>query len=68
MVAMAVRVVQKFASFAESARAEREYHASLSPQQRLDLLLELIARQQEEQDEAVQRCARVRLLAQLPRR
>ena len=64
---MTERVVNKFASFEQSTAAERAHLASLSPQQRLDLLLDLIALQREEHNEAVERCARVHLVAQLPR-
>jgi hypothetical protein len=37
-------VARKFNSFAESERADREYYRSLTPEQRLDILLDLIAR------------------------
>jgi hypothetical protein len=38
------QTVRVFHSFADSEKAEREYYASLSPEQRLDILLDLIAR------------------------
>ena len=50
-------VARKFSSFAESDRADREYYRSLTPEQRLDILLELVARAQT--DEAEQGFARV---------
>jgi hypothetical protein len=50
-------VARKFSSFAESDRADREYYRSLTPEQRLDILLELVARAQD--DEAEQGFARV---------
>lgn len=53
------KVVRKFHSFEEADRADREYYRSLTPQQRLDLLLDLIARQRESLDEASQRFERV---------
>lgn len=34
--------VQKFNSHQEADKADREYYRSLTPQQRLDLLLELV--------------------------
>jgi hypothetical protein len=37
-------VAQKFNSFVESERADREYYRSLTPQQRLDILLDLMAK------------------------
>lgn len=40
-------VVRKFASHAESDKADREYYLSLTPQQRMDIMLELIRRYQE---------------------
>ncbi len=41
------KVVRKFGSFAEADQADREYYRSLTGQQRLDILLELIASVQE---------------------
>ena len=51
-------VVQKFSSHAAAAAADRAYYHSLTPQQRLDILLDLIASQRGP-DEASQRLARV---------
>ena len=36
-------VARKFSSFAESDRADREYYHSLTPEQRLDILFDMIA-------------------------
>lgn len=36
------RVVRTFSSHEEAANADREYYRSLTPEQRLDILLELI--------------------------
>jgi hypothetical protein len=36
------KVGKKFRSFAEAEQAEREYYRSLTPQQRLDLMLDII--------------------------
>ncbi len=57
--------IHKFASFADADRAEKDYYASLTPQQRLDLLLELVARNREHLGEAGERCARVYRVTQL---
>jgi hypothetical protein len=39
------RVALKFDSHEEAARADREYYLSLTPEQRVDIVLELVARQ-----------------------
>lgn len=36
------RVVRTFSSHEEAAKADREYYRSLTPEQRLDILLDLI--------------------------
>jgi hypothetical protein len=41
------RVVRKFASHVEADEADREYYLSLTPQQRMDIMLELVRRYQE---------------------
>lgn len=41
------RVVRKFSSHAESDRADREYYLSLTPLQRMEIMLELVARYRE---------------------
>ena len=54
--------LQVFHSFAEAEEAERRYYASLTPQQRLDLQLEIIARHREalgQTDERLERVYRV---------
>ena len=38
------KVARKFRSFAEAGKADFEYYHSLTPEQRLDILGELIAR------------------------
>lgn len=53
------KVVRKFGSFAEAEKADREYYRSLTGQQRLDILLELIASAQDTQDEAAKGFERV---------
>lgn len=39
---MVRKVIQRFSSFAERDEANRRYYASLTPQERLDILLELV--------------------------
>jgi hypothetical protein len=56
------RVVKKFESWKRSEEADRAYYRSLTPEQRLDILLDLIARYRdglEDEDETAQRLARV---------
>jgi len=53
------RVVQVFSSHAEAEAADRAFYGSLSPQERLNLLLELAARYREELGEAAARFERI---------
>ena len=54
------KVARKFSSYAESERADREYYRSLTPQQRVDIVLELVARTQtDETDQGFARVYRV---------
>ena len=53
------RVLRRFDSQEEAERAEREYYRSLTPEQRLDILLELVAREAERYGDAAQGLARV---------
>ena len=59
------RIVQRFASHAEADLAERRYYASLPPQERVDLLLDLIRRYRESQGESAQRFERVHRVVEL---
>lgn len=56
-----------YGSHAESDQADRAFYRSLSPQERLDLLLTLIARHAEPTGEAVEGFARVYRIVELPR-
>ena len=56
-------VARKFGSLAESDRADREFYRSLTPEQRLDILFELVTQAQE--DEAEQGLARVYRIVKL---
>ena len=62
-----VRAVRVFSSFEEAERADEEYYASLTPQERVDLLLELIARTREPLGEAGERLERVHRVVELSR-
>ena len=53
------KVVRKFGSFAEAEKADREYYRSLTGQQRLDILLELLASVQDTENEAAKGFERV---------
>jgi hypothetical protein len=53
------RELRVFRTFADADRADDAYYASLSPQERVDLLLDLIARYQESLGEAASRLERV---------
>ena len=57
--------VSVFSSFREAEEADRQFYASLTPQQRLDILLELIAADRESFDEAPQRFERVYRVVEL---
>jgi len=59
------KIVKKFASFAEAERSDKEYYLSLSPEERLDILLELIAQYREGLDEDSQRFKRVYKITKL---
>jgi len=61
-------VLRVFSSFREAEQADRAFYASLSPQERLDLLLDLVARQRESMGEAAQRLERVYRVVELSRR
>jgi hypothetical protein len=53
------RVVRRFSSFEEAEAAERTYYRSLTPNERIAILLELIASVTEALPEAEQRLERV---------
>lgn len=61
------KVVHKFASHAEADAANRAYHRSLTPEQRLEILFELIHRYREGFDEASKRFQRVYRVIERPR-
>jgi len=57
------KVVRVFRSFPESERADKHYYLSLSPEQRMEILSELI--QQGQSDEAKQGFERVYRIVKL---
>ena len=59
------KVVKLFSSFEEADQADSEYYASLTPQQRVDLLLDLIAAHRESLGETASRFARVYRVVEL---
>ena len=64
---MVEKEVQVFGSHEEAAAADRAYYRSLSPEQRLDLLLDIVRRHQESEDEAAARFERVYRVVELSR-
>ena len=61
------KVLQVFHNFEDADRADDEYYASLTPQQRVDILLSLIAAYRESAGETASRFERVCRLTQLSR-
>ena len=59
------RRVRRYSSFEEEEKATREYYLSLTPQERLDILLELIDQSRDANDEASQGFERVYRITQL---
>lgn len=62
------RVARKFNSFRESEQADRRYYLSLTPEERLDILLDLIAAYRDGLDEAAKGFERVHRIVELPKR
>ena len=59
------KTVQRFTSHAEADRADREYYRSLTPQQRVDLTLELVRQYRESLPPDEQRFKRVHRIVTL---
>jgi hypothetical protein len=53
------KVASVFSSHAEADKADREYYLSLTPEQRMDILLELVQRAQDEAGSEFKRVYRV---------
>ena len=62
------RTVQVFRSFDDAERADDQFYADLTPEERLDMLLELVERQRSALGEAAERFERVHSLTELSRR
>jgi hypothetical protein len=60
------RTVQRFADFQSADRATMEYYRSLTPAQRIEILLELVERAQATGDATRQGLARVYRIVKLP--
>ena len=65
---MMQNVLRIFSNFREAEDADRAFYASLSSQERLDLLLDLVAGQRESMGEAAARLERVYRVVELSRR
>lgn len=61
------RKVAVFTSFADAARAEDEYYASLSPEERVDVLLDMVRQYREALGETADRFERVHRVVELSR-
>jgi hypothetical protein len=61
------RIVRVFQSFEEAEKADEQYYASLTPNERLEILLELVRRQRESLGEAAARFERVYRVVELSR-
>ena len=59
------RVVRIFRSFDEAEKADEAYYARLTPQERLDILLELIAAYRGTLGDAAERFERVHCVVEL---
>ena len=62
-----LRHAEVFGSFQEAEEADRAFYAAMTPQQRLDLLLDLVAAERESLDETEQRFERVYRVVELSR-
>ncbi len=61
------RVWRRFEGHEEARRANLDYYRRLSPQQRLDILLELMSAFRKEEDASSERLERVCRISQLKR-
>ena len=57
--------IKRFATLADSDEADREYYRGLSGEERLDIVLDLVQRHREGQDEAAEGFARVYRIVEL---
>src|SRR3954451_12889776 len=61
------RVARVFRSFEEAERADDDYYASLTPEERLDILLAMIERHRSSLGETAERFERVHCVVELSR-
>lgn len=61
------RVLRVFSSMADAERADEEYYASLTPTERVDVLLDLVEQHRRSLGAAAERFERVCLVTQLSR-
>ena len=61
-------VLRTFSSFEEAEDADRAFYASLTPRERLEILLDLVQRQRESMREAPEGFERVYRIAELSER
>lgn len=59
------RVIQVFRSFTDAEEADEAYYAALSPQERVDVLLDLVASYRESLGEAAEGFARIYRVVEL---
>ena len=59
------KVVRRFDSHADAEEADRRYYQSLTPQQRVDLLVEMVYGNRDPNDPASERLERVCRIVQL---
>ena len=62
------RVAQSFRSFEDADRADDQFYANLTPEERLDILLELVERHRSALGEAASRFERVHRITELSQR
>ena len=62
------RVVQIFRSFEEADQADDQFYADLAPEERLDMLLELVERHRSALGETASRLERVHCITELSSR
>ena len=54
-----VREVKKFSSFAEAEESDRQFYRGLTPDERLQILFELVRRGQDEAEPRLERVCRI---------
>ena len=62
------RTVRKFSSHAEADRADREYYLSLTPEQRMEIFLQILETHREAAGESAKGFERVCRIVKRPRR